>query len=171
AVRTGCQEIASPSRRQTRNARRGWLTTGRSMSLVASLDLVARACHPPAGAGPSAGAPRTAESTARWCVVVPNGERARVARSRRRIGCRARSPNPFSSNALDRLPQLEAPNALVDSHTSQGETAFHLLLQIQAHDRLSDSVRHRRHPEDPNPSLPVLLRYFDCPHQRREVTP
>src|SRR6266581_859695 len=48
---------------------------------------------------------------------------------------------------------------------------FHFRLQIQAHDRLSDSVRYRGHPEDPNPSLPVLLRYFDCPHRRREVTP
>src|SRR6202022_1924547 len=47
---------------------------------------------------------------------------------------------------------------------------FHLRLQIQAHDRLSDSVCHRGHSENPDP-LAMCLRYFDCPHRRREVTP
>src|SRR5437773_9934334 len=41
---------------------------------------------------------------------------------------------------------------------------FHLRLEIQAHDRLGDAVRHRRHAEDSDLALPVLLRYFDCPH-------
>ena len=49
------------------------------------------------------------------------------------------------------------------------ELRLHLRLQIQAYDRLSDSVRHSGHPEDSDLALPVLLRYFDCPHRRREV--
>ncbi len=52
------------------------------MTPAAYLDLVARACHPAAGAGPSASAPRTTESIARRCVVVPLGERARAEQSR-----------------------------------------------------------------------------------------
>src|SRR5712692_4805607 len=48
------------------------------MSLAASLDPVARAFHPPAGAGLSANAPRTAGSTAPRCVVVPHAARARA---------------------------------------------------------------------------------------------
>src|SRR5438270_3308598 len=53
---------------RTRNARTGWLTTVRSMSLAACLDPAARVRHPPAGAGPSASAPRTVGSTARRYV-------------------------------------------------------------------------------------------------------
>src|SRR5207247_5069954 len=45
-ARIAGQETASPSTRRTRNARTGWLITVRSMSLAASLDLVARACQP-----------------------------------------------------------------------------------------------------------------------------
>ena len=52
------------------------------MSLAAYLDLVARACHPPVGAGLSASAPRTAGSTARRCVVVPRAARARGEQNR-----------------------------------------------------------------------------------------
>jgi len=93
------------------------------MSLAAYLDLVARACHPAARAGLSANAPRTTESTARRCVVVPLGERARAARSRRRLGCRDRSASSFSSIALGKHPRLAAPIAQVDSRTSRGGTA------------------------------------------------
>src|SRR5262249_11543357 len=51
-------------------------------SLAAYLDPVARACHPPAGAGPSASAPHTAESIAPRCVVVPLAEPSHVEQSR-----------------------------------------------------------------------------------------
>src|SRR6266567_9180284 len=52
------------------------------MSPAAYLDLSARACHPAAGTGPSASAPRTAGSTARRCVVVPHAARARAEQNR-----------------------------------------------------------------------------------------
>ena len=76
-ARIAGQGIASPSTRRTHSARTGWLIAVRSMSLAASLDPVARACHPPAGAGLLASAPRTAGSTARRCAVVPHAARAR----------------------------------------------------------------------------------------------
>src|SRR6266849_5181996 len=93
------------------------------MNLAVCLDLFAQACHPPAGAGPSASAPRTAGATSRRCVVVPHAERARGEQSRRRLGCQDRSPSRFSSTALDRRLLLVVPIALVDSRTSRGGTA------------------------------------------------
>src|SRR5712691_868400 len=92
------------------------------MSPAAYLDPSARACHPPAGAGPSASAPRTAESTARRCVVVPHAARVRGEQNQRRPGCQDRSPSLFSSTALGRRLLLGEPSALVDSRTSRGGT-------------------------------------------------
>src|SRR5438876_12086534 len=43
------------------------------------------------------------------------------AQNRRRLECRDRSPSPFSSTALGRLPPLVEPIAPVDSRTSRGE--------------------------------------------------
>src|SRR5437016_14532581 len=51
------------------------------------------------------------------------------------------------------------------------EQRFHLRLQIQTYDRLSDAVCYGGHAEDSDPVLPVLLRYFDRPHRRWEITP
>src|SRR5204863_5287536 len=121
-VRTAGAETLSASTCRTRSARRGWLITVRSMSLAVYLDLVARACHPPAEAGPSASAPHTAGSIARRCVGVPLATPARGVQSRRRLGYRDRSPSSFSSTALDRLPPPAAPTVLADSRTSRGET-------------------------------------------------
>src|SRR5713101_4163570 len=64
-ARIAGRETASPAIRRARNARTGWLITVRSLSLAACPDLGAPVCHPSAGAGPSASAPRTAGSTAR----------------------------------------------------------------------------------------------------------
>src|SRR5205807_2608774 len=98
-VRTEGAEILSASTCRTRNARRDWLTTVRSMSPAAYLDLSARACHPAAGAGPSASAPRTAGSSARRCVVVPHAERAREEQNRKIPERRRQAPIPLSSSS------------------------------------------------------------------------
>src|SRR5215467_9122045 len=90
------------------------------MSLAVYLDPSARECHPLAGAGPSASAPRTTGPTSRRYVVVPHAERTHGEQRRRRLGCPDRSPSPFSSTALGTLPPLARPIALVDSRTSRG---------------------------------------------------
>src|SRR5215467_6154681 len=51
------------------------------------------------------------------------------------------------------------------------EYGLHLWLEIQTRDRLGDAVSYRGHSKDSDLALPELLRYFDCQHRRREVTP
>jgi site-specific DNA recombinase len=50
------------------------------------------------------------------------------------------------------------------------EDPLHARLQVHGHDRLRDSVRDSRHPEDPDP-ISIGLRYFHHPHRWRKVTP
>ena len=47
---------------------------------------------------------------------------------------------------------------------------FHHRLQVQPHHRLSDSIRHGRHPEHPDP-VAARFRYLHRPHRRREIPP
>ena len=50
------------------------------------------------------------------------------------------------------------------------EHRLHLRLQVQVRDRLSDPVRDCGHAEHSRPP-PVLLRYLNRPHRRRDVAP
>ena len=71
------RELPGHPRDRTRNARRGWPTTVRSLSLAGCRDLVAPGAILPAAAARSATAPRRAGSTARRCASATARARAR----------------------------------------------------------------------------------------------